>query len=620
MESKQPKNPLVVALGAVLKGFDIVRRLIVNGVFFLLLAIFLLALAFDGRPTVPAKAALVLDPVGNLTEQLAGEPFDRALQSLAGEEQPQVLVSDLLDALRAARDDDRIQVLVLRLDALGGAGLTKLQQIRAEIDAFRATGKTVIAYGDGYGRNQYYLASSADTIYMHPLGGVLIDGFGRFKSYHKQGIDRLGLDWNVFKVGTYKSAVEPFLRDSMSDAAKEANIEWMGDLWRTWLEEVATARELTPEELQAGIDELVDRLRGTNGDFSRMALDNGLVDELANRDEVRQKLIEQVGEDDDHSYNRIGFQEYLLALGNDRPSQRRGKGKGKVAVVVASGTILDGSQPPGTIGGDSTAELIRQARQDDNVKAIVLRVDSGGGSAFASDIIRRELELARAEGKKVVVSMGSVAASGGYWISTASDEIWAAPTTITGSIGIFGMFPTFQRPLEEHLGTRVDGVGTTWLAGALRPDRELDPRVGEALQMAIEQGYRDFLARVGEARDMTFEEIDPIAQGRVWSGQDAFDLGLVDKLGDLDQAIDSAIQLAGLDDPRIELIEPEIDFTDQMLIDMMSQASTRLARSKAGGTPSLADRMLASLKAEVEALEDFNDPRGVYAMCFCTLE
>lgn len=620
MESKQPKNPLVVALGAVLKGFDIVRRLIVNGVFFLLLAIFLLALAFDGRPTVPAKAALVLDPVGNLTEQLAGEPFDRALQSLAGEEQPQVLVSDLLDALRAARDDDRIQVLVLRLDALGGAGLTKLQQIRAEIDAFRATGKTVIAYGDGYGRNQYYLASSADTIYMHPLGGVLIDGFGRFKSYHKQGIDRLGLDWNVFKVGTYKSAVEPFLRDSMSDAAKEANIEWMGDLWRTWLEEVATARELTPEELQAGIDELVDRLRGTNGDFSRMALDNGLVDELANRDEVRQKLIEQVGEDDDHSYNRIGFQDYLLALGNDRPSQRRGKGKGKVAVVVASGTILDGSQPPGTIGGDSTAELIRQARQDDNVKAIVLRVDSGGGSAFASDIIRRELELARAEGKKVVVSMGSVAASGGYWISTASDEIWAAPTTITGSIGIFGMFPTFQRPLEEHLGTRVDGVGTTWLAGALRPDRELDPRVGEALQMAIEQGYRDFLARVGEARDMTFEEIDPIAQGRVWSGQDAFDLGLVDKLGDLDQAIDSAIQLAGLDDPRIELIEPEIDFTDQMLIDMMSQASTRLARSKAGGTPSLADRMLASLKAEVEALEDFNDPRGVYAMCFCTLE
>ena len=620
MESKQPQNPLVVALGAVLKGFDIVRRLIVNGVFFLLLAIFLLALAFDGRPTVPAKAALVLDPVGNLTEQLAGEPFDRALQSLAGEEQPQVLVSDLLDALRAARDDDRIQVLVLRLDALGGAGLTKLQQIRAEIDAFRATGKTVIAYGDGYGRNQYYLASSADTIYMHPLGGVLIDGFGRFKSYHKQGIDRLGLDWNVFKVGTYKSAVEPFLRDSMSDAAKEANIEWMGDLWRTWLEEVATARELTPEELQAGIDELVDRLRGTNGDFSRMALDNGLVDELANRDEVRQKLIEQVGEDDDHSYNRIGFQEYLLALGNDRPSQRRGKGKGKVAVVVASGTILDGSQPPGTIGGDSTAELIRQARQDDNVKAIVLRVDSGGGSAFASDIIRRELELARAEGKKVVVSMGSVAASGGYWISTASDEIWAAPTTITGSIGIFGMFPTFQRPLEEHLGTRVDGVGTTWLAGALRPDRELDPRVGEALQMAIEQGYRDFLARVGEARDMTFEEIDPIAQGRVWSGQDAFDLGLVDKLGDLDQAIDSAIQLAGLDDPRIELIEPEIDFTDQRLIDMMSQASTRLARSKAGGTPSLADRMLASLKAEVEALEDFNDPRGVYAMCFCTLE
>lgn len=620
MEPKKPKNPLVAALSAVFKGFDLARRLIINGIFFFLLAVILVALASDDGPTVPSKAALVIDPVGNLTEQLAGEPFDRALQSLVGEEEPEVLMSDLLDALRAARDDDRIQVLVLRLDALGGAGLTKLQQVRAEIDAFRASGKQVIAYSDGYGRNAYYLASTADTIYMHPLGGVLIDGYGRFKSYHKQGIDRLGLDWNIFKVGTYKSAVEPFMRDSMSDAAKEANIEWMGDLWEVYLEEVASARGMTAEELQAGIDEMVDRLRGVQGDFAKMAIDDGLVDELANRDEVRQKLIELVGEDDDKSYNHIGFEDYLVALGNDRPSQRRGKGEGKVAVVVAKGTILDGSQPPGTIGGDSTARLIRQARHDDDVQAIVLRVDSGGGSAFASEVIRRELELARADGKKVVVSMGSVAASGGYWISTSSDEIWAAPTTITGSIGIFGMFPTYQKPLEEHLGTRVDGVGTTWLAGALRPDRALDPRVGEALQMAIEQGYREFLDRVGKARDMSFEQIDPIAQGRVWSGQDAFDLGLVDKLGDLDQAIDSAIQLAGLDDPEIQVIEPEVDFTDQLLVEMMSQAGAWLPRAETTGTPTLADHMLGSLKAEVEALGEFNDPHGVYAMCFCAVD
>jgi protease-4 len=367
----------------------------------------------------------------------------------------------------------------------------------------------------------------------------------------------------------------------------------------------------TVEELVEYANEFPRLIGEANGDAAKAALDFGLVDAALTRIEMRERLIELVGEDEDtNSYTRIAYSEYLEALDEDRFG-REAKGD-RVGVIVARGSIIDGSHPPGTIGGDSTAALIRQARKNDKVKAIVLRVDSGGGSAFASEIIRRECEKARAEGKPVIASMGSVAASGGFWISTSSDQIWAYPSTITGSIGIFGMFPTYQRPLAEHLGTRVDGVSTAPLAG-IRPDRELSEEVGRTIQTMIDQGYREFLERVAESRGMTTEEVDLIARGRVWSGEDAYDHGLVDNLGDLDGAIAAAAELAELgDDYEVAYIEKEMKFKEKLLKQLMAHAITIAGTDMVGNSP--LDRMLGEVKRSAKMLGELNDPNHVYAL------
>lgn len=608
-------------LRAIFRGVDRARRITLNLIFLVLLVALVSFALGDKAPEVPEKGALVISPVGNLVDQLSGDPMQRITEKITGNENPETLMLDLIDGIRAAKDDDRIQVLVLDLDSLGGAGLTKLQVLRRELLDFKTSGKTILSTSDGYSRNSYYLASLADEVYVHKMGGVLLDGYGRYRTYYKEGIDRLEVDWNIFKVGTYKSAVEPFLRDGMSEAATEANQEWMGDLWQSFVADVAEARGLTVEQVEGYTDDLVAHLSKVEGNTGRLALDAGLVDVLADRDEVRQRLIELVGEDEEsHSFHRVGLSSYLEALGEDRPSRQKVEGDGKIALVVARGTILNGNQPPGTIGGDSTGRLIREARQDDDVKAIVLQVDSGGGSAFASEIIRRELVLAREEGKKVVISMGTVAASGGYWISTASDEIWASPNTITGSIGIFGMLPTYQKPMAKHLGMRVDGVGTNWMAGSLRTDREIDPRLAEAFQIAISNGYEEFLARVAEARNLTRDEVDAIGQGRVWSGMDAHAHGLVDQLGTLEDAIASAKNLAGLESAEVVTMEKELEWSEAMMLNMVSRAAVWLAPYSSQPAPSLADELFSTIERHAEMLSQFDDPNGVYAHCMCEVE
>lgn len=609
-------------LGAIFRGVDTARRITLN-LIFLVLLVALMSFAFgDDGPQVPDEGALVIRPAGSLVEQLSGDPMQRVMDKITGNATPETLVLDVVDGIRAAKDDDRIKALVLDMDGMGGSGLTKLQVLRRELMDFKASGKPIIAMSDGYSRDGYYLASVADEVYVHKMGGVLLDGYGRYRTYYKEGIDRLEVDWNIFKVGTYKSAVEPYLRDGMSEEAMEANKEWMGDLWNAFVADVAEARGMTVEQVNGYTEDLVAHLGNARGDTARLALDAGLVDKLANRDEVRDRLIDLVGEDEEsHSFHRVGLSSYLEALGDDRPSRNRPEGDdGKVALVVARGTILNGNQPPGTIGGDSTARLIRQARQDDDVKAIVLRVDSGGGSAFASEIIRRELVLAREEGKKVVVSMGTVAASGGYWISTASDEIWASPNTITGSIGIFGMLPTYQKPMAKHLGVRVDGIGTNWLAGSLRADREIDPRLAEAFQLAINHGYEEFLARVSEARGLSRDEVDAIAQGRVWSGIDAHGHGLVDQLGTLDDAIASAKALAGLEDAGVVVMEEELEWGESLMLNMVSRAAVWLAPYTSQPAPSLADELFATIEEHTQMLSQFDDPNGVYAHCMCEVD
>jgi protease IV len=608
------------------RTIDGLRRLILNLLVFGLLAL-LVAAALSGRAKVPDGAALVVKPQGTIVEQLTGsDPAERLVAELAGSgpAAKETLLKDLVDAIRAAKDDGRIKALFLDLDAMGGAGMTKLEDLRAALVAFRKSGKKVVAYADGYGQAQYYLAAQADEIYLHPEGYLLLQGFGRWRSYYKDGLDRLGVDVHVFRVGEYKSAMEPFLRNDMSPEAREMSRDVYGDLWRDYLSAVASARKIRPEDVSSAIEALPERLRGTGGDLAKLALQLKLVDHLAPRDEVRRRMIELVGEDKDaKSFRQVDTASYLRARGGDRSGAGRGKA---VAVIVAKGDILDGSQPSGTIGGESTARIIRRAREDDSVKAIVLRVDSGGGSAFASELIRHECELARHAGKPVVVSMGSVAASGGYWIATASDEIWASPDTITGSIGIFGLFPTVDRPLAKYLGIHTDGVGTTRFSDVARPDRPLDPAFADVFQQAINHGYEAFLARVGEARHMTRDQVDKIARGRIWSGQDARGLGLVDQLGGLEQAVESAAKRAKLEKGyRVWYVEKEKTLRERVAEQLVTGA---LAVAKAGGlaagdaaranaaVPSLVSR-LRQVGAEAERLSRWNDPRGVYAHCLC---
>ncbi len=487
----EKSNVLMRVLRALWRGIDAARKVFVN-LLFLFIVVALLALVFrSDKPDIAGTTALVIAPEGQLVEQLTAKSIDQLIDEAQGSAIGETLLKDVLDAIEAAKEDERIEVLVLDLSAFRGARLTKLQDVAKALEDFRSSGKKVIARADGLEQDGYYLAAHADEIIIHKFGGVVLQGFGRYRMYYREGIDKLGLDVHIWRVGTYKSAVEPFLLNEMSDDAKAANHEWLGDLWRIYLDDVAEARGMTAAQLDSYAQNFPPVVTEANGDTAKAALDYGLVDQIMTRIEIRQHLVELVGEDEEkHTFNQVGMADYLRTIDDDRFG-REAKGD-KVAIIVARGTILDGSHPAGTIGGDSTGALIRKARFDEDVKAIILRVDSGGGSAFASEVIRRECEAARAAGIPVIASMGSVAASGGFWISTSSDQIWAHPSTITGSIGIFGMFATYQRPLAEHLGLRVDGISTAPLAG-VRPDRELPADISEAVQQMIEQGYREFL-------------------------------------------------------------------------------------------------------------------------------
>jgi protease-4 len=599
------------------RGLDLFRRIILNVVFFVIL-ILVLSLLLAPGPTVHDPTVLVVAPNGTIVEQLSpGGLQNTAKQMMGMGTGPETLLKDLLDAIDMAADDDRVKALLLNPDNLAGASLTKLQDLKAAVNRFKKSGKLVIAAADNYDRNSYYLAAQADEIYMHHMGLLILQGYGRYKRFYKEGLDRLEVDMNIFRVGKYKSAVEPFLRNNMSDEAKEANLRWLGVLWQSYLEDVAAARKIKMETLDEYIDQFTPRLKEFNGDLAEMALEAGLIDHVATRDQLRERLIQLVGEDKKkRSFYQIGCKAYLESL--DIEDQRWGENEhgNVIGVVVAKGTILKGTQPPGTIGSDSTARLIRKAWKDKDVKAILLRVDSGGGSAFASEVIRRELEIARKHGKPVVVSMGSVAASGGYWISMASDEIWAYPTTITGSIGILGIFPTFQKPLAKYLGIRVDGVGTNKMAGALRPDRAMTPEVAEIIQTTINKGYNDFITRTAKARNMTPEQVHNIAQGRVWIGKDAHKLGLVDHLGDFDDALNSAAKLAKLgEDYKVEYLREKPCFQQRFISNLFSKETDSFAGTWTQGNQPLnpITNMLKLLAREIQVLSQFNDPNGVYA-------
>ena len=551
MSQASSRGPALRAIVGVWNGMNFVRRLVLNLLFFFLLLLVLLLVLGGRQGMVPVeeRSTLVIAPEAQLVEQYTTDPVSRSFQASFGRGPAEVQLRDLLAVLEAAREDGKIERVLLRVDRMVFSGYASLRELGQAIAQLRESGKQVIAFGERFTQAQYLLAAHADEVYLDPEGEVLLLGLSGYRQFYREGLeDKLGIDMHLFKVGEYKSAAEPFVRDDASPEAKEADLFWRGDVWRRYLADVARLRGSTPEQLAASIESLPGGIAAVQGDTARYAVEQKLVDGLKTREELEALLAERGVADDEAEggFRQVGFFDYLRhaqdpPLAADRRSQ--------VAVVVAEGEIVEGRQPPGRIGSESTAALLREAREDDHVKAVVLRVNSPGGSAFASEVIRREVLGLKQADKPVVVSFGDVAASGGYWISMDADRIYADPSTITGSIGIYGLVPTFPRALEK-IGVHTDGVATTRMAGAFDLARPLSPELAQVIQSYIDKGYRDFITRVAKARGRTPAQVDEVARGRVWTGEQAHGRGLVDEFGGLRAAIADAASRARLGDAR----------------------------------------------------------------------
>ena len=584
----------------VARAFAFLRLALANLFVGLLLLAFVAAAVMGGGGSagVPDGTALVVAPKGAIVEQPGTpDPFP-ALLGAGGS--GQITAADLLRAIERAATDDRVAVLAMDLSDLWYVSPANIESLGAAIRTFRESGKKVIASSDQYTQDRYHLASFADEVYLHPLGQVVLPGYGMYRDYYSGLLDKLKVNVHVFRVGTYKAAVEPFTRPDMSPEAREANLTLVTDLWESYVNSVAENRNMTPEAVRRFADEYDVLLAEVGGDPARAALENGFVDELLTREALRERLAAEVGEEEADDLSRTAFSSYLLATGPKLP----GSGD-RIAVVVAQGAIRMGDQPRGSVGSDSTARLIKRARGDESVKAVVLRVDSPGGSAFASEVIRQELELAQTAGKPVVASMGGVAASGGYWISATADEIWAAPTTITGSIGVFSMIPSLEDSFAS-VGVTRDGVGSTALSGSYDLFSGVSERMGTILQASVDHVYERFLNLVARGRDMAVEDVDAVGQGRVWTGRKALELGLVDGLGDLERAVEAAARLAELDEYTVTVFEKELSPAEELLM--------RFA-DNFGFADSAAAYWVRRALSSVEELHALNDPGHIYAIC-----
>ncbi|MDR0701805.1 MAG: signal peptide peptidase SppA [Azoarcus sp.] len=578
---------------------DGARRVVLNLVLLIAILALIVALARPG-PSVPDGAALLVRPAGSLVEQSVSDP---SFAFLAGDDEEETALPDLLEAVRAARDDPRIGLLVLETDDLESAGLSKLGELRAAVADFKAAGKPVLARGERYSQAQYYLASIADEVHLAPDGYAMIRGFARYPTYYGNALATLGVKIHTFRAGEYKSAIEPFTRANMSDEDREATRLLLGGLWDRFRKDIVAARRLDAARFDSYVQTYHDALKAAGGDNAKTARDGGFVDRLSTRGQWYAAIRERLGETGDgEDFRHIGSGDYLSAI-----RRARAKAPAHIAVLVAQGAIIDGNQQPGGVGGDSLASLIREAREDGKVKAVVIRIDSPGGSAWASEVVRNELELTRRV-KPVVASMSSVAASGGYWIAAGANEILAEPATITGSIGVFGMFPEFTEPMGR-LGLTVDGVGTGPFSGALDPRQPLSPEAGATLQLSTEHTYRRFLDIVAQARKMKPEEVDRIARGRVWSGAEAVEIGLVDRLGGLDAALAAAAGRANLRHYTVTWPTPQLPPMRRVLQQLLATGDA--------AAPSPASQVVNRLSADIKALMSWNDPRHVYAHCLC---
>jgi protease-4 len=578
----------------------------------------LLWTAFKGgpTPTVENNVALVIWPAGQVVDQLDSE---RAfVERLMREPPSQTRLRDLTDALESAADDKRITTAVLKLDTLESAGIAQIDELVAAMHKFQAAGKSIHAYGPYYDQIGYLAAAAADDVSVDPLGTVMVEGFSVYQNYFKDALDKLGIKVNVFRVGEFKAAVEPFIRNDMSDEAQRANEEWLGDLWHAYGAQVAKGRKVPDDRMQQYVSGFRAGIEKHRGDGAAYAKESGLVTHVETLQEFRKRIGAVVGIDEEHgSFRQIHYGEYLRAV-NHKPNraQNSDAAGNQIALVVVQGEIVDGVGEPGQAGGETISGLLEEARRNDDIAAVVLRIDSPGGSAWASEQIRREVQALRAEGKPVVASMGTVAASGGYWVAMDANQIWASESTITGSIGIFGLIPTIDQPLEK-LGVHTDGVGTTALAGSFRIDRPLSDDVAAIFQSEVEKGYRNFIEGVATGRKLELAKVESIAQGRVWSGADAKGFGLIDSFGGLDEAAAAAAKLADLDegDWSLEEVAPTPAFPGGLLGQLFGTI-----RQEIGFSAMVREHPVLQALDRADAagwLRRFNDRRGIYAHCMC---
>ncbi|SFR92405.1 protease-4 [Dyella sp. OK004] len=600
------------------RGINVVRLVIINLIFFAFLFVFLLivlgfTLGSRSERNIQNDSVLVLKPQGELVEQYSIEPLQRALAGLSGNQPKQTQLRDLIGAIDGAAKDSRISRILLEPGELHGGGFAALREVGAALDRFRASGKPVVVWAVNMDQGQYYLASHADRVLLDPKGGVVLTGLANYRLFYKDLLDKLGVDVHLFRVGQFKSAAEPYILDHASPESKEADSYWMGGLWNSYIDEVAKARKLEAANLRTDIDGLPEAIASTQGDLAQLALNEHLVDGLATRAELETMMRKEgvpAGKKG-QGFRQVELQRYAANL---PASSLMASG---VSVVVAEGEITGGKQPQGSVGGESTAALIRAAREDRRTKALVLRVNSPGGEVYAAEQIRREVELTKEAGIPVVVSMGNVAASGGYWISMNADRIFAEPNTITGSIGIFGMYFTVPGTLDK-LGVKSDGVGTSPLAGAFNITRPLDPKVGTLIQAIIDKGYHDFVGSVAKARGKDYDAIDTIAQGRVWTGQQALERGLVDQLGGLGDAIADAAKRAKLGgNAPVHYIEAPLGGFEQFLVGLNDNAATAALQAYGVRLPSWVAQ-LPAMAPELKLLRTAQSGSpNIYAYCFC---
>ncbi|EMJ7586875.1 signal peptide peptidase SppA [Serratia marcescens] len=592
---------------------NFIRELILN--LFLVLLILVgvgiyLSFQSSSTTTAPARGALLVDLSGVVVDQPSVNnrvrQWGRELLGASSSRLQENSLFDVVDSIRKAKDDKNITGMVLQLNDFVGADQPSLRYIGKALREFRDSGKPILAIGDSYNQTQYFLASYANKVYLSPQGAVDLHGFATNNLYYKSLLDMLKVTTNIFRVGTYKSAVEPLIRDDMSPAAREADSRWIGGLWQNYLETVAANRQLTPQQLFPGAAGVLSGLQAAGGDTARYALDNKLVDELASRTAIENQLVKTFGWDKQaNDFNAISIYDY-----QPKPDANQG---GKIAVVFANGAIMDGPQTPGNVGGDTTAAELRQARLDPAIKAVVFRVNSPGGSVSASEVIRSELAAVRAAGKPVVVSMGGMAASGGYWVSTPADYIIASPSTLTGSIGIFGIINTYEKTLDT-LGVHTDGVATSPLAD-IAVTKALPQEFSQMMQLNIENGYKNFLDLVAKSRKMTPQQVDQIAQGHVWLGSDAKANGLVDQLGDFDDAVKKAAELAKLQQWQLNWFVDTPSLSDMVLSQFGVSVHAMLPAAIQAMLPAPLASVANAVKEQPGLFNNLNDPQNRYAIC-----